>query len=959
MLAAAMLNMFKKHQAPDAPADETIADHAAIVQPLALADRLTDLARSSGAPADARNAILKALREALEDGRTEIRRRFLEELTGGDACVTEQVYLMDRIVRALADVTVGSIYPAPNPTVGERFAIVAIGGYGRGELAPQSDIDLLFLLPYKRNAQVEQVVEFMLYMLWDLGLKVGHAVRSVDESIRGAKADITVRTSLLESRALWGERALYEDLRRRFVKEIAAGTGPEFVEAKLAERDARHDKMIDSRYVLEPNIKEGKGGLRDLQTLYWIGKYLYQVDDVEGLVRAGVLIGEEAERFEKAQTFLRTVRCHLHYLTGRPEDRLTFDTQAEIGRRMGYTDHAGASGVERFMKHYFLIAKDVGDLTRIFCATLEAESQRAPRRMRFLTGGRKTLEGFVVEGERLTVADDRQFRAAQVDMIRLFQVAQANDLDIHPHALRLITRSLRLIGPKLRRDPEANRLFLEILTSPKDPELALRRMNEAGVLGRFLPDFGRVVAQMQYDMYHVFTVDEHTLFAIGIVYDILSGQLEKELPTITRVGRKIVSKRALYVAMLLHDIAKGRGGDHSVLGAKVARKLCPQMGLDDEETETVEWLVRWHLLMSDTAFKRDIEDDQTIRDFVAQVESPERLRLLLVLTTADIRAVGPGRWNAWKGTLLNQLFYRARDMMSGGFDGEGREQRIRAAQAALRERLADWPAAEIDAFLAMGYAPYWLSLDPPAHERHARLVRAAERDGNPLTVDTRVDREAGVTEVTLVAADHPGLFSRLAGALALAGADIVDAKIFTLANGMAVDVFSVQDAGEGGAFESPDKLARLAVIVERSLSGEVRPIAELAKRKPAYPARTRVFRVQPRVLIDNDASRTHTVVEVNGRDRPGLLYDVTRAVTGLNLQISSAKISTYGERAIDVFYVKDVFGLKITHEAKLARIRETLLEALVDPEAPSTAERKPPVRPKRRRRAARRVAETA
>ncbi|HET8727591.1 MAG TPA: bifunctional uridylyltransferase/uridylyl-removing protein, partial [Alphaproteobacteria bacterium] len=298
------------------------------------------------------------------------------------------------------------------------------------------------------------------------------------------------------------------------------------------------------------------------------------------------------------------------------------------------------------------------------------------------------------------------------------------------------------------------------------------------------------------------------------------------------------------------------------------------------------------------------------------------------------------------GTLLTQLFYRAKELMSDGFEVEGREQRIRAAQTALRAELHDWSADEIDAFIAKGYAPYWLSLDPATHARHARLVREAEEAGRPLTVDTRVDKDAAVTEVTIIAPDHPGLFSRLAGAFALAGATIVDAKIFTLANGMAVDVFSVQDAGSG-AFDAPEKLARLSVTVGRSLEGQVRPMAELAKRKTAFPSRTRVFRVQPRVLVDNEASRTHTVVEVNGRDRPGLLYDVTRTLTGLNLQISSAKISTYGERAVDVFYVKDVFGLKVTHDTKLAKIREQLLEALVDPDA-APAETAPPVRPRKR-----------
>ena len=909
---------------------ETIPDRRAIVSKRRLTAELAALVKQHGTGPALRPHVLATLRDALEQGRAEVRRRFEAGGSGTD-CVRQNAYLMDQVIRALADHATNGVYPAANPTAGELFAIAAIGGYGRGEMAPYSDLDLLFMLPYKRTPRVEQVFEYMLYILWDLGLKVGHAVRSVDECMRQAKADVTIRTSLLEARFLHGEEKLFNELRRRFAKEIVAGTGPAFIEAKLEERDTRHRRLGDSRYVLEPNIKEGKGGLRDLQTLFWIAKYYYKVDDVSELLDKQVLLAEEVAKFAKAQDFLLTVRCHLHYLAGRGEDRLTFDVQADISRRLGYTDHAGLIGVERFMKHYFLVAKDVGDLTRIFCANLEAEAKRLPRfSLLRLAQARKDIEGFLLDGERLNIRYDRQFKDNPLDTIRLFHVAQVHGLDIHPNALRALTRALGVVGTKLRADGEANRLFLEMLTSRKDPEVPLRRMNDAGVLGRFVPDFGRIVAQMQYDMYHVFTVDEHTLFALGILHDIESGALKDELPLASEVIHKLVSRRALYVAMMLHDIAKGRGGDHSVLGAKVAEKLCPRLGLSAEETETVVWLVRWHLNMSDAAFKRDLEDDKTIRDFVELVQSPERLRLLLVLTTADIRAVGPGRWNAWKSTLLAELYHRAEDLMSGVVSALRRERRVNAAQTALRGLLTDWTEQEIENHLSHGYPAYWLSFDPDTHAHHARLMRRADREGAPLTVDTRIDRNRAVTEVTIYTHDHPGLFSRLAGAFALSGATILDAKIFTMTNGMAVDVFLVQDAA-GGAFDSGDKLARMAVMIERTLSGQLRPLQELAKRKPGLTNRTRVFKVPPRVLIDNKASTTHTVIELNGRDRPGLLYDVTRALTNLSLQISSAKISTYGEKAIDVFYVKDVFGLKITHESKLAQIREKVLTALSDP----------------------------
>ncbi|HEY1259885.1 MAG TPA: [protein-PII] uridylyltransferase, partial [Stellaceae bacterium] len=617
-----------------------------IVDRRALAEELAQAARSQRLLALDRRPLVALLKEALGAGRAEIRRRF-EASGDGAAVMREQYFLIDQLIRALYDVVGAEIYPLANPTAGEHLAIIAVGGYGRGELAPYSDIDLLFLLPYKQTPHTEQLIEYLLYVLWDLGLKIGQATRSVDECLRQAKSDLTIRTALLEARYLWGDEALYRELKRRFDSDIVRGTAAQFVEAKLAERDERHRRGGDSRYQLEPNVKEGKGGLRDLHTLFWIAKYIYRIDDVAKLVDLGVLSAEESRRFARAQHFLWTVRCHLHYLAGRPEERLTFDVQTEIGRRMAYTDHAGSRGVERFMKHYFLVAKDVGDLTRIFCAIIEAD-QRRKRRLPWLRwGGKRALAGFVVEGERLTVPSEDFFAKDPVALLRLFHAAQQNELDIHPRALRAAGHALRSIDRELRDDPEANRLFLDILTSRKDPETALRRMNEAGVLGRFIPDFGRVVAQMQYDMYHSFTVDEHTLFAIGILHRIEAGLLADELPLATQLSATIASRRALYVAVLLHDIAKGRGGDHSVLGERVALKLGPRLGLSAEETETVAWLVRWHLLMSATAFKRDIDDPQTTSDFIERVQSPERLKLLLVLTVADIRAVGPHVWNGW------------------------------------------------------------------------------------------------------------------------------------------------------------------------------------------------------------------------------------------------------------------------------------------------------------------------
>jgi len=901
-----------------------IIDRAALQAEL---DAVIDTARQTRqSEADRRQAMLACYRQALTAGFDEVRRRFGKDQDGALA-VRGNAFVIDQLIRAMYETAALKLYPASNQTEAERLSIVAVGGYGRGELAPRSDIDLLFLLPYKRTARHEVLVEEILYLLWDLGLTVGHATRTVRDCINRGKADMVIRTGLLEARYLIGDRTLFNELRSRFFKEIAHGTGPVFVESKLRERDERHERMGDSRYVLEPNIKDGKGGLRDLHTLYWLAKYLYEVDSIADLVAAGVLTDQEVARFGKAQVFLWTLRCHLHDLAGRAEERLTFDVQPELARRMGYTDHAGTSGVERFMKHYFLIAKDVGDLTRIFCAALEARHQRKRLfRLPRLGMFHRDIEGFKMAGDRLTVASEAVFADDPIKMLQIFELSLRNDLDVHPDALQWITRNLSKITRAVQRDPAANKVFMDILTAENNPEVTLRHMNECGLFGRFLPDFRRVVAQMQYDMYHVYTTDEHTIRALGILHRIEKGELTADHPVASQIIGKVLSREVLYVAVLLHDIAKGRGGDHSIIGADIAKRVCPRLGLSEAETEAVSWLVLEHLAMSRTAFKRDLGDPKTIADFVALVQSPERLRLLLCLTVADVRAVGPKIWNNWKATLLRELYNKSEDVLSGGLVTEGRQARVEAAKQDLAEALSGWSPDEVQAFLALGRPSYFLSNDLETLCRHAELVRDARAMGQDLAMTTRVDADRAATEVTVFAADHPGLFSRLAGALALAGASIVDAKIGTMTDGSGLDSFWIQDR-EGGVFARPDKLAKLSALVTQVLSGRIRIGDELEKRQD-IPTRTRVFTVAPRVLVDDKASNTHTVIEVNGRDRPALLFEITRALTDMGLQISNAKISTYGEQVVDVFYLKDVFGMKIDHPDKLRQIEERLYKVL-------------------------------
>jgi len=866
-------------------------------------------------------ALVKTLKDAHQAGWHEVKRRFFDEAEKGQMSAAELSYVIDQILRTLFDFVTTHIYPLSNPTSSERLTLVATGGYGRGELAPFSDIDLLFIIPYKSTPWAENVVEYMLYVLWDLGLKVGHATRTPEECTRLAKEDLTICTALLEARYLWGDVNLYNIAAKRFIRRVVATTHAEFVDQKLEERDIRHKKLGDSRYVVEPNIKDGKGGLRDLQTMWWIARYIYGVKRSK-TVDPDILTEDENRQFQKAESFLWTVRVALHFLANRAEERLSFDMQKRLSETLQYKAHPGLSGVERFMKHYFLVAKQVGDLTRIFCAVLEARQKKT-----FFSKMRPTkkLKEFAVESGRLTVLKEDDFKNDPALMVRIFRVADENDLDIHPDALRLMKRNLSRISNKVRSATEPNADFLALLTSTKAAEVNLRRMNEAGVFGRFIPDFGRVVAQMQYDMYHHYTVDEHTIQAIGLLPRIESGELADEHPLSTEVIQKIISRRVLYVAVLLHDIAKGRGGNHSVIGAEVARDLCPKFGLKPAETEMVSWLVRQHLLMSNTAFKRDLADHKTILDFCEIVKSPERLRLLLVLTVVDIRAVGPGTWNGWKGQLLRDLYRAAEEVLNAGHAGRARQERVAAKKQALQNTLQDWTPTELDAHFKRWNDAYWIAEDQDTLVQNARLMHSTDQKKASLGTTARIETFQDMTNVAVYTEDHPGVFARVLGALGIAGATITGAKIHTSRDGMAMDNFTVQDL-EGHAFSSRRQLDKVEETVFNTLQGNVRPKEQL-KHKRVFGAKDSAFEIEPIVLVDNKASNRSTVIEVNAKDRPGLLYDLAFALYRLKLSIFSAHVATYGERAIDVFYVRDLVGQKISNKVRLRNIENKLLLA--------------------------------
>jgi [protein-PII] uridylyltransferase len=852
----------------------------------------------------------------------------------GRRCAERLCFVQDEIIRLAFSAATRHLYHSPIPSDGERMAVVATGGYGRGLMAPESDLDLLFILPYKQTAWGEQVAEAILYCLWDMGLSVGHATRSVRESIRQARGDMTIRTGILETRFLAGDRALYDELVTRFDKEVVQGTAAEFVTAKLAEREERHRRAGQSRYLVEPNVKDGKGGLRDLHTLFWIAKYVYRVHESHELLKCGVFDVREYRTFRRCADFLWSVRCNLHFATGRAEERLSFDLQREIAVRLGYTSHPGMQDVERFMKHYFLTAKDVGDLTAILCAKLEDQQAKpAPVLGRILSGRRPGTElrrvpdndDFIIDNNRINLASPDVFKRDPVNLIRMFRLAQKNNLAFHPDALRTVTRSRRLINAQLRENPEANRLFMEILTS-NDAETVLRRMNETGVLGHFIRAFGKIVSMMQFNMYHHYTVDEHLIRCIGILQDIERGNND-ELSLASELMRKIRPEHrpVVYIATLLHDVAKGRPEDHSIAGARVARRLCPRFGFDAADTELVAWLIEQHLTMSKVAQSRDLSDRKTIENFAAVVQSVEQMKLLTILTTADIRGVGPGVWNGWKAQLLRTLYYETEPVLTGGFSEVNRVERIAAAQAEFRAAFTEWSEQELNTYISRHYPAYWLKVDLAHKISHARFLRASERSGQKLNINVGFDETRGVTELTILAADHPWLLSIIAGACASAGANIVDAQIYTTTDGQALDTIAIsreydRDEDEGR------RAARIGEIIEQVLEGRLRLPDMVPSR--AGGKRLRPFVVEPKVNINNQWSDRHTVIEVSGLDRPGLLFQLTAAISKLDLNIASAHVATFGERARDVFYVTDLLGARITAPTRQAAIKRALVHLL-------------------------------
>ena len=872
--------------------------------------------------------LLLQLKKQILDRKEKIKKIFLEN-SDGPLNVGLNAILMDSLLKTLFKTSYFKIVNNYN----YNFSLIAVGGYGRGELAPHSDIDILFLLPNKLNKveleKIENVIQLILYVLWDLGYSVGHSSRTVKDSIKKTKSDITIATALLERRFVIGNEEVYLLLNDKFDLYVNNSKTLDFVEAKLKESELRHLSFGSSRYVVEPNVKNGKGGLRDLHTLIWISKFVYKVDTVSRLINIGGLLKREAFLFADAQRFLISVRCHLHYRASREDDRLAMDAQLDISKSMNFKNRITQKDVERFMKRYFLATKIVGNLTRIFCADIETKFKK-PLRINFLSFKKtQKFPPFNIEIGRLTVKNKQIFTENPNNIIKIFNISHFNNIDIHPKTLRILTSLIKLIDFEVREDILANKMFLDILTSEKDCSRTIRLMNESNVLGRFIPEFQKIVGLMQFDMYHSYTVDEHTIFTVSNLHSLKDGNFKSFAPLASKVILEIQSYKILFVAMLLHDIAKGQKGDHSENGSLIASKLCPRLGLNKKETETVEWLVLNHLLMSKTAFRYELNDIKTINDFAKKIKSLERLRLLLVLTVADIKGVGPEIWNDWKGSLISDLYTKTLNVIVSGENQKNAIDEVQKSKELLEKHLIknNWKQKNINDYSNKFYSTYWKIFDLTTTIKHSKIFENMMKESKNFTVQIFNESKLKASELIVVAPDHHGLFSLISGLVSSSGYDVVNAKIITRSDGYALDTFFIQNNKKEPIIEDHLK-TKLINIMHRGLEGNYNIEEALNIRWSQIPIRYRNIKAPARVRIDNITSNDYTILEIKCKNAPGVLYRITKIITDLGLQINTASVSSYGDRVVDIFYVKNAFGSKIEDDLTIEKVKMKILKNL-------------------------------
>jgi [protein-PII] uridylyltransferase len=866
-------------------------------------------------------------RTYVEKGRRLLFERHREG-AGGLEIVVAYSALMDHLIRHLfglvRDERMGG-YPKES----QRFSVIAQGGYGRGELNPQSDVDLLFLFSGRISPYVKSLTERLLYTLWDSGLQVGHAARSVADCMRMAEGDLKVKTALLDSRYLCGDYALYGDFEKAVESRLVKKHANRFIKEKLQESRARHENYGGSIYLLEPDVKEGEGGLRDLHTARWIARVKTRAKDLDSLALNGVIAAGDVATLKESQDFLLRVRNELHFSTGKHHDQLTFAEQEKVSTALGILGEGTLRGVEVFMRSYYLHAAQISRLSALIIHRL-GEGERPVLGVRY-PFGRTLREGVRISKGYISVTKPAILKTERGNLVRIFDDMQKYGCQMAHETRELLREHLDLIDDQFRRSADANIPFFEILKWRDGVYETLSEMHRCGVLGALIPEFGRLLCMVLHDAYHIYTVDQHSLRLIKEIERLKAGEYKESLPLLTQLAREAEKIELLYLGLMFHDIGKGYGGGHSEIGAGMVRAIERRMRLNFDDAALVEFLVRHHLLMTHTTFRRDLEDPKTIFDFSRTVGSVNNLKMLYLLTFADVKGVGPEVWNPWKASLLGELYVKSLHLLEEVDKGEFQRQDIRVVlrriQTRVRRELAkESPVERVERFLETMPERYFLSVAENDIPDHFQLMEQFSGKGAVCAVQHFAERDC--TSVVICTRDRSGLFASITGVLTALNLDILNARIFTAADGRILDVFRVSHHGRSELVMAEQKWTKFRATLDGVLDGRIDVVRLVESSQRSTFLQKRAPKVSTVVRIDNEAADGFTIVEVFTEDRMGVLFTITHGLHRLGLSIHVAKISTNVDQVADVFYVTDGKGVKVADPGRVEEIRQSLYRSL-------------------------------
>lgn len=882
--------------------------------------QLTDPSQSYGIR---RQPLLEAARSFVDNQLERI--RLLNSQGGsGTAVVQELTAAFDQLI----DILFQAVSADLDPDEVAGCALLALGGYGRSEMNPKSDLDLMFYYePVGKNA-AKTISDRMLYLLWDMNLDVGYSVRNAKDCLEQAGQDVTVRTAMLDARLICGNSDLYASFENKVGRSILNNDTSSFFKYKLEENEERLKKYGSSVYLLEPNLKEGEGGLRDLHSAIWIARVKFKAASLQELVIKGILNEQQAAEFRNAYDYLWCIRNHLHFLGQRKSDQITFDLQQQIAAELGYQDSREGSAVEQFMQDYYTHATHVEHLASSLILRATERDSAASSIIGFFVR-RNLEEGFSIVRGELYASDAEIFQKDPALMMKAFELAQRHEANLSLSLKKLVRESLPLINDKVRRSKRMNEWFMNILAHHKGVGRTLRKMHHLHFLNAFIPEFKNIFCKVQFDLYHIYTVDIHSLFAVEEIGKLWDGEYAESQPLLTQVADNIEKRSLLLLAILFHDIGKGSGKDHSTKGASMIPTIARRLGLNREDSQRLQFLVQHHLKMTHISQRRDLHDMKMISQFAELMGMSENLRMLYLLTFADLRAVGPDVWSEWKGQLLQELYETTFDVLEkGNFYQEKRSEKARNRKRKVRDALIEeFPESRINTALNSLSTRYLLSYRSKEIIPHLRL--ALGRGRKTLAMQVEHKRDAGYTELTLATIDSPGLFSLITGVMAAHSINILGAQIHTRKTGAVLDVLQV-NSPIGDVVDNSAKWKRVEHDLTAALEGRIRVEDLVQKRQePSYLKKAREKPQRPNVVeFDNEISDEYTVIDIFANDKVGLLYEITRTLKELGLYIAVSKISTKVDQAADVFYVRDIFGQKVTDPDKIENIRRTLLQRL-------------------------------